>query len=276
MFAVPSRQVVLWAPLWVLCLLCGCVVREVCYSDTDCEGARVCDLATGSCGWACETDAQCADGLTCQDHECVLVCLDVPRVCPADMVPVCGTYCIDVWEASRPDATADSQGTDSSVATSRPGVMPWYSGDAAGMNQQIASAACAAAGKRLCATWEWRLVCRGPDDLDYAYGDSYDPLICNGIDTFCDCDPYPHCYDDCGASFHALPTGSFPACTNAWGTYDINGNVWELVGTDDGRDHYRGGAYNCGDSERLHACDYDAAWNPSAKGFRCCADGEAP
>ncbi len=264
------------ACLGAVCLLSGCVVREVCYSDLDCEGNRVCDLTTGSCGWQCETDAHCADGLTCDDHLCVLQCLDVPRTCPDDMVSVCGTFCIDVWEASRPDATADNPGTDTSMATSRPDVLPWATGSPDTMNQQVAGAACAAAGKRLCATWEWRLTCRGPDDLDYCYGDAYDPVTCNGIDTFCDCEPYPHCNDDCGSDRHVTPTGSFADCTNGWGIYDINGNVWELVASDDGLDHYRGGAYNCADSERLHACDYDAAWNPSAKGFRCCADGEAP
>jgi formylglycine-generating enzyme required for sulfatase activity len=144
------------------------------------------------------------------------------------------------------------------------------------MNQAIASAACAAADKRLCTMQEWRVVCRGPDDLDYCYGNDFDPLTCNGIDTYCTCeeeDPYPHCYLECGADFHVMPTGSFPDCTNSYGVWDINGNVWEIVASDDGLDHYRGGAYNCRDSEQLHHCDYDATWDPSAKGFRCCADG---
>jgi formylglycine-generating enzyme required for sulfatase activity len=92
--------------------------------------------------------------------------------------------------------------------------------------------------------------------------------------------PYPHCYNQvsnegggpCGAAFRVMPTGSFPDCVNAYGVYDINGNVWEIVDTDDGLEHFRGGAYNCGDSEMLHKCDYDATWGPSAKGFRCCKD----
>ncbi len=252
----------------------GCVVHEVCFTDADCPGAQVCDVASGGCGYQCHTDADCGLGFTCDDHLCVFHCAGDELSCPEGAVSVCGVFCIDTYEASRPDATDTSPGSDDSRATSRPGVMPWYSSDAAVMNRSVAAAACEAAGKRLCTTQEWRAVCRGPDDLDYCYGNDYDPLTCNGIDTYCECDPYPHCYDDCGASFHAVPTGSFPGCTNEFGIYDINGNVWELVDAADGLDHYRGGAYNCKDSETLHGCNYDATWDPSAKGFRCCADGE--
>jgi formylglycine-generating enzyme required for sulfatase activity len=56
--------------------------------------------------------------------------------------------------------------------------------------------------------------------------------------------------------------------------YDINGNVWELADTNDGLEHFRGGAYNCSDSEALHRCDHDGTWGPSARGFRCCKDPE--
>jgi formylglycine-generating enzyme required for sulfatase activity len=69
-----------------------------------------------------------------------------------------------------------------------------------------------------------------------------------------------------------MPTASFPGCVDAYGALDVNGNVWELVDTTDGLAHYRGGAYNCSDSEALHRCDHDGTWNPSARGFRCCQD----
>jgi len=72
---------------------------------------------------------------------------------------------------------------------------------------------------------------------------------------------------ECGAAFKVQPTGSFPDCTNEYGVYDINGNVWELDSSSDG--HYRGGAYNCSDSEYLHRCTFFSK-NISAKGFRCC------
>jgi hypothetical protein len=264
---------------WVLAFvpgLPGCVVEEVCFGDEDCAGVRVCDQASGQCEYECVADGDCGFGFSCADHACVFHCDEGQLICPEGAISVCGVFCIDTYEASRSDATASSYGTDDSTATSRAGVLPWFSNDATLVNQDAASRACQAAGKRLCTAQEWLVGCGGLDGLDYAYGGSYDPDVCNGIDTYCECDPYPHCYDDCGAAFHVMPTGSFAGCTNAFGIYDINGNVWEVVASDDGLDHYRGGAYNCGDSEALHACGYDATWDPSAKGFRCCADGEPP
>jgi formylglycine-generating enzyme required for sulfatase activity len=211
--------------------------------------------------------------------------------CPADMAPVQWgsgqTTCMDRYEASRSDATSTAQGS-SPLATSRPGVMPWNPVTIAG-----ARAACEGAGKRLCRNEEWFDACRGSGRTVYSYGNDYEADTCNGIDAFCYCEasacsgvsvcPYPHCRvsaspagdgGPCGAAFQLKPTGSFPDCINEWGVFDINGNVWELVDHGDGIDHFRGGAYNCGDSEALHRCDHDATWGPSARGFRCCKDPE--
>ncbi|MBW2456714.1 MAG: SUMF1/EgtB/PvdO family nonheme iron enzyme [Deltaproteobacteria bacterium] len=247
-----------------------------CLNDADCAPDQTCDLATGLCEYECQQDDDCGNGFTCEAHHCLFECLGGQVQCPdADgMASVCGVFCIDVYEASRPDATGDQEGTDETMATSRAGVMPWFTGNHSLMNQAVAEAACQAAGKRLCMGAEWQVVCRGPDELTYSYGDAYDPVTCNGIDTYCPCGPSPGCHQSCPADYHAMPTGAFPECTNAYGVYDINGNVWELVAEADGLDHYRGGAYNCANSQKLHRCDYDATWNPSAKGFRCCADGQ--
>ena len=268
----------------------GCLVQERCAEDRDCLDGQTCDLLSGECvEGECQEDQDCGGvPFTCVEHRCVATCSDELRDCPDGMVSVCGAYCFDVYEASRPDATADDPGTDASRAVSQAGVLPWYSSDStSGMNPVIAAAACDAAGKRLCTPQEWELVCATLDELNYSYGDAYSASICNGIDTFCDCDAdgepdgeeaYPHCRDACDTDFHPTPTGSFTGCTNAFGAFDVNGNVWEVVATDDGHAHYRGGAYNCSDSERLHRCDYDGVESggfPSAKGFRCCADGVA-
>lgn len=201
------------------------------------------------------------------------------------MVAVGASFCIDQYEASRPDATATYAGHDSSRATSRVGVLPWMPVEyAAGRD------ACAAAGKRLCTPAEFEGACSGPTDTAYTYGNVYEPTTCNGIDTFCRCDsgtcaeldvcPYPHCYSQgpsgtvgagCGADLKLMPTGSFPRCTNDYGVFDLSGNVWELVDRGDGVSWYAGGAFNCFDAERLHKCSAIQR-NISARGFRCCAD----
>lgn len=205
--------------------------------------------------------------------------------CPVGMVPIGDMTCIDRFEASRPDATAVSKGTDTSQATSRTGVLPWFPVDLT-----TARAACAAAGKRLCRDDEIRTACKGPNDTTYTYGNTYAPTTCNGIDTYCHCDsatcadvqpcPYPGCYNrgpdgvigkGCGAALRVMPTGSLPGCVNEYGAFDLSGNVWELVdrGTDEA--WYMGGAFNCMDSQAQHRCD-SLVQGVSARGFRCCAD----
>ncbi len=246
------------------CKLVACLPG---HHDLDQDASNGCEYACIRQGdEVCNGEDDDCNGLTDEGLTCS---------CPQDMVLVEDLFCMDRYEASRPDATATSQGQDSSRALSRAGVMPW-------MNSSFsdASAACEAAGKRLCTPEEWEQACKGPASTTYSYGDVYDPTTCNGIDAFCRCGPdspcsdqdpcpYPHCYWDCGADFHPVPTGSFPNCTNAYGIYDINGNVWERVSDGAGR----GGAFNCGDSEALHRCDYVADWGTQAHsnfGFRCC------
>jgi formylglycine-generating enzyme required for sulfatase activity len=201
------------------------------------------------------------------------------------MVPVGEAFCVDQYEASRPDATAQSAGADSSQATSREGVLPWVP-----VEYATAKSACEAAGKRLCTESELQGACSGPDETTYPYGNNYDPTTCNGVDTYCRCDsancadlaicPYPHCYNEspegtvglgCGADLRVMPTGSFSSCVNEYGAFDLSGNVWELVERGDETSWYVGGAYNCLDSEALHQCD-SLEQNVSARGFRCCAD----
>ncbi|MBN1334862.1 MAG: SUMF1/EgtB/PvdO family nonheme iron enzyme [Deltaproteobacteria bacterium] len=203
---------------------------------------------------------------------------DTAHACPDGMVPISATVCMDRWEASRPDATASSFGTDTSRATSRQGVLPWMVADAT-----LAVAACNAAGKRLCTTAEWIPACQGPDASVYPYGDTYEAETCNGIDTQCDCEGgrktchcedgerYAYCWRDCGGVFRLRTTGGSPGCVNEYGVYDISGNLWEYT-MDGSTPVLKGGAYNCADSVENQRCDFVPDWNPSARGFRCCAD----
>lgn len=225
-------------------LLClpspACVVSQRCYKPQDCPQGSGCD-EQGRC-----TRPPLPDGR-------------VPIRCPLlGMVSVADAFCVDIYEASRLDATAVSPGADDSVAMSRKGVLPWQV-----ENNARAEQACTTVGKRLCTAAEWLLACQGPDTTTYSYGNDYHETTCNGIDAFGD----PGLWQ-----FKLMPAGSFPGCTNEWGLFDINGNLWEHVaGGSDKK--VRGGAYNCGDSRALHRCDYVPGWVPSARGFRCCADG---
>ena len=202
--------------------------------------------------------------------------------CPDDMVPV-GEVCMDRYEASRPDATDLDMGADTTVATSRAGVLPWFVNPVSAADLDVFAAACGAAGKHLCRPEEWFPACTGPDQSAYVFGDTFDPLVCNSVDTFC----ADHCaangIDPCNTGtncgyayycFHVMPTGSFPGCTNAHGTFDINGNVWEVVPSEaDARGfEVRGGAFNCGNPAARLDCTYNANWNQLYAGFRCCRD----
>ena len=253
------------------------VCRDRCEVDTDCPNGYLCDQATHICRMAeCQSDVDCGEGFECTEGHCVS---EATLACPDGMVPIERRFCIDKFEASRPDATIYSEGYDSSFAASRPGVIPWRV-----ENNAEAADACQAAGKSLCTEDQWFTACQGPAETVYGYGNEYDPPICNGIDTYCFCDadqacgerdpcPYPYCYGDCGASFRVEPTGHFADCTNDYGVFDMNGNVWEHV-LDGDETRIRGGAYNCSDSKTLHRCDYiPGNWEPSARGFRCCSAG---
>jgi len=223
-------------------------------------------------------------------------------ICPDDMVVVTTeadadagvpvTFCVDRYEASRRDATASSQGSDSSIALSRGGVIPWTVNPMSADALDAFEAACGAAGKRLCTPDEWFVSCTGPDLTRYAFGDTFDKEICNCVDTFCDdycaehgipeaeCNLYTNCGYSCGTPaeteecFHSAPTGSFAGCTNGFGTFDISGNLWEVVPSETDPRGYevRGGAFNCASASARLQCTYNADWNSLYAGFRCCRD----
>lgn len=220
-------------------------------------------------------------GKKCENGECVLK----EASCPEDMalVPLGNGkgVCMDRWEASRADATADSAGV-SEVASSRPGVIPWYVTTMSLAALDAFEAGCKAAGKRLCSKEEWFEACNGPDNTVYFFGNTWDPEVCNCVDTFCDdwclekgispCNTN----ENCGYQyycFHVVPTGTFPNCTNAYGLFDVNGNVWEVVPVNNERGYeVRGGAFNCGNPSVRLRCDFNAGWDQLYAGFRCCKD----
>ncbi len=266
-------------------LLCACLaaagcIKERCSEHRDCPDQKLCNAETGECYYECSEDTDCGGDrwFYCEDHTCRFRCEAEALSCPDDMASICGSFCIDVHEASRPDADAASAGADGSMATSRAGVLPWTSGT---LTAAEAAAACEAAGKRLCTGPEWEAACAGISGRVYTYADEYEPTTCNSRDTFCDpdCGVYPECYRDCPYENLLMPTGSFPGCTNSFGVFDMSGNTWEAIRVDDGADHFRGGAHDCGDPRLAHQCGFDAVavpGFPATRGFRCCADGDPP
>jgi hypothetical protein len=183
-------------------------------------------------------------------------------------------FYIDAYEASRPDATDSSIGTMDHRSCSNPDVLPWYN-----VSWEEASAACAAAGKRLCTEAEWQAACEGPSGFSYPYGDTYEPESCNGAD-------YDH---DCTSPDNdiVLPTGTAygcpqPAdtlCISDYSAIDMSGNVMEWTSTQSSASplyyRIRGGAYN--NIESALTCQFDfisaePTFYYGDLGFRCCAD----
>ncbi|MEO1267315.1 MAG: SUMF1/EgtB/PvdO family nonheme iron enzyme, partial [Myxococcota bacterium] len=146
--------------------------------------------------------------------------------CPEGMAPITdapavGMYCIDHYEASRPDATDTFEGIDTSMATSRPGVLPWTT-----ITPPQAEEACTAAGKRLCTQQEWIVGCGGSSIQNYPYSTSM------------------YVQENCNASGQVQATGSFPACVFAdYMTFDMSGNVSEIIAIEGSGIATMGGSY---------------------------------
>lgn len=244
----------------------GCFVQRKCFGDDDCASGKVCD-DHGQCVLQCGSAQECETGFTCLEGRCVPE-NDTPITCPEEMRAVANTFCMDVWEASRPDATDEDEGSDDSVALSRPGVIPWTAGIYENPLEfnEIAAAGCAAAGKRLCTEAQWTYACKGNGDRGYVYGDTYVPETCSGPDAPGVVDLMP------------MPTGSFPGCVDEWGILDLSGNVYEHVQGGDGST-VRGGSHKSMDPRLEHRCDFvPVTFMPCfcSQGFRCCLTPPAP
>jgi hypothetical protein len=216
--------------------------------------------------------------------------------CPAGMVHV-QMFCVDPYEAYVVEV--DDAGVEhphspyvpvdgfTVRAKNEAGVVPQGY-----ISQLEATAACQAAGKRLCSGAEFRAACSGPDGGDwYPYGGQVDIVgYCNegkgsmlpmlfGSDasawTYADLnDPRLNQIDG-----GLAPTGSYPHCTSPDGVFDCMGNLieWGSDAVDvNGHGRLRGGHY--GDSElNGPGCLYvtsvhDPAYHDYTTGFRCCAD----
>ena len=226
--------------------------------------------------------------------------------CPKDMVllhRVEGAYCIDRYEASIMKRDADGtehlwpsnkpvDGIEDEVrAVSVPGRLPqgYISG-------KQAAKACAHSGKRLCEIDEWVLACRGPKLQTYPYGNVRKPNVCNDRYKVLDHHPVARLFRKYAPpgtpaadkwlpswmndprlfemSHSVKPAGAMKQCTNAYGVYDMVGNLHEWVDDADGT--FFGGFF-MDTFQNGQGCEYRTTGHPFdyhdySTGFRCCAD----
>ncbi len=206
-----------------------------------------------------------------------------------------GGFCIDRFEASlrqsspeggdRPWSPFLTPERVSVRAVSARGVVPQGY-----ISQHQAAAACAAAGKRLCADGEWLRACRGPRAQTYGYGDRRVQGQCNENHRW---HPVVQLFRTAGEALwghvqmndpqiNQLPgtvalTGAHGGCTNEWGVYDMVGNLHEW--TADPAGTFRGGYY-MDTAINGNGCNYvtmahDPSYHDYSIGFRCCAAAAA-
>jgi serine/threonine protein kinase len=172
-------------------------------------------------------------------------------------------FWINTYELHFPEeAPVDGESPeDTSARNARNAAQAWKidSNNSEGFDFGQATAACNAAGKRLCSADEWEKACRGPNLNDYSYGNEHDPSRCAPL-GFLSSQPY-------SANQH-------PGCANAWGVEGLSGGVLEWTSTP------RGDTYVIkvarGSSERQSRCATSDARDPGSSdinlGVRCCAD----
>lgn len=214
--------------------------------------------------------------------------------CPANMARIDDRFCVDKYEASlvellpsgeeRPFPFYMPVNGHNVRAVSEAGVYPqgYISG-------RDAAKACKASGKRLCKPQEWKAACKGPDKLQYGYGNKRTPGTCNDkgrspigflfMANVQDGTAFssPKIMND--PHLNQLPgtlaeTGSHEGCSNGYGVYDMVGNIHEWV--DDPAGTFQGGYYldvekngeGCGYRTDAHETWY----HDYSTGFRCCAD----
>jgi formylglycine-generating enzyme required for sulfatase activity len=205
------------------------------------------------------------------------------------MALVGGRFCIDRWEASLVEVTASGEQPFTPFETpegrevravSREGVVPQGY-----ISRDQADLACRVSGKRLCKEDEWATACRGDPPHAFPYGDAREKGACNdsGIS------PLQVYYAGSPTMYYPKPmndprlnqthdtvskTGEHARCTNAFGVFDMVGNLHEWVMSP--RPTFRGGYYLDthinGDGCSYRTTAHGAAYHDYSTGFRCCAD----
>jgi formylglycine-generating enzyme required for sulfatase activity len=128
---------------------------------------------------------------------------------------------------------------------------------------------CIDRGQRLCTEAEWEQAAKGPDNLDYGYGNVFEAQRCNT----------PWRQGDRWIRSNGTSTaGDFENCSTPSGVHDLVGNVWEW--TDGWYDRHaswrpvRGGSWfhnvNFARSDGRYGRFLTSDYRLDLIGFRCC------
>lgn len=183
-------------------------------------------------------------------------------------------FWVDAYEASRPDSGGTTAGTMEHTVCSKPNVLPWSN-----VSWSEAEAACAVAGKRLCAQDEWQEACEGPLGLVYPYGNAYLATACNGNDYDPDCTGPDDDMVLPTATPYGCPPPMLSMCIGDHSTYDMSGNVMEWTSTQVGTApityRIRGGSFDNvagGLTCQFSFVAAETTFRFDDLGFRCCSD----
>jgi hypothetical protein len=250
-----------------------CVTSETCRASEACAAGRCLPIVAPPTDERCNGVDDDCDGRIDNDERRFDIC----GVCPFNTLLITNAdrdfgrrrICMDVTEASRPDATDVDAGTVETHAQPVFGVLPWT-----GVSAEQARAACAGSAynaqipggvveRRLCIVDEWQLGCSVPDD-PYPYGPQHIAGACNDASL---------------ETEGPWPTGSLPECTyvqprGRFAHWDLVGNVAEWTRAPDAV-VLSGGHFASSPEQATCRASIDASRSatlaPEAIGFRCCA-----
>jgi formylglycine-generating enzyme len=172
-----------------------------------------------------------------------------------------GTRCEDVPRI----ATEELPGTAVQLSEFSIDAYPWPNdptkAPVTNVSRDEAAQMCASVGKRLCTELEWERACKGANNHEFEYGNTYQPNACPTVAP--------------GAGV----MGTRAQCVSSFGVHDMHGLAWEWTdspwgrGSSGGQFSVRGGS--AGNGELVSRCANGIGRASMDKkpdtGFRCCS-----